>query len=70
VDRNHSNAYTEWVRQGKPMYPAPGQYEAIKARSGLELVEPPQEILLRDGKIQLDFDLPGHGISLLLISPK
>jgi xylan 1,4-beta-xylosidase len=70
VDGAHSNAYVEWVRQGKPMYPTPGQYEAIKARSGLELAEPPQRVLMYDGKIKLDFDLPVHGVSLLLIAPK
>jgi xylan 1,4-beta-xylosidase len=69
VDATHSNAYSEWVRQGKPMYPAPGQYAAIKARDGLELVEPPQKVLLMDGKVKLSFKLPVHGISLLILSP-
>jgi len=69
VDATHSNAYAEWVRQGKPMYPAPGQYAAIKARDGLELVEPPQKVLLMDGKVKLSFRLPVHGISLLVLSP-
>ena len=69
MTQTHSNAYAEWVRQGKPMYPAPGQYAAIKARDGLELVEPPQEVLLMDGKVKLSFTLPVHGISLLVLSP-
>jgi xylan 1,4-beta-xylosidase len=70
IDGSHSNAYAEWLRQNKPMYPAPGQREAIKARDGLELLEPPRKIVLYDGKIRLDFDLPVHGISLLLIAAK
>ena len=69
VDATHSNAYAEWVRQGKPMYPAPGQYAAIKARDGLELLEPPQKVKLVDGKVRLCFKLPVHGISLLILSP-
>jgi xylan 1,4-beta-xylosidase len=68
IDRSHSNAYTEWVRQGKPMYPAPGQRAAIKSREGLELLTPPQKITPDGGKIQLSFALPIHGISLLCIS--
>jgi xylan 1,4-beta-xylosidase len=32
IDHSHSNAYSEWVRQGRPMYPAAGQRAAIKAR--------------------------------------
>jgi xylan 1,4-beta-xylosidase len=70
IDGSHSNAYAEWLRQNKPMYPAPGQHEAIKARDGLELLEPPRKIALYDDKIRLDFDLPVHGISLLLIAAK
>jgi xylan 1,4-beta-xylosidase len=69
VDAAHSNAYAEWVRQGRPMYPVAGQYAAIKARDGLELVEPPRKILLMDGKVKLSFKLPLHGISLLILSP-
>ena len=69
IDATHSNAYDEWVRQGKPMYPAAGQYTAIKARDGLELLEPPQKVLLMDGKVKLSFRLPVHGISLLVVSP-
>lgn len=33
IDADHSNAYAEWARQGRPNYPDPQQYEAIKARS-------------------------------------
>jgi xylan 1,4-beta-xylosidase len=69
IDRAHSNAYAEWVRQGKPMYPAPGQRAAIKAREGLELLEPPRRVLLYESKVRLSFTLPVHGVSLLSISP-
>ena len=44
IDADHSNSYTEWVHQGRPMYPSGGQYAAIKARDGLELLEPPQTV--------------------------
>ncbi|MEZ4682830.1 MAG: hypothetical protein R2932_52345 [Caldilineaceae bacterium] len=70
IDQDHSNAYSEWVRQGKPMYPAPGQYAAIKARDGLELLAAPQQVTSTDGKVSLTFDLPVHGISLVRISPQ
>jgi len=69
VDQTHSNAYTEWLRQGKPMYPAAGQYAAIKARDGLEMCEAPQTLALHDGKVRLSFKLPVHGISLLIVTP-
>jgi len=68
IDAAHSNAYAEWVRQGRPMYPAAGQYAAIKACDGLELVAPPHRVMPLDGKIKLSFTLPVHGISLLVLS--
>jgi xylan 1,4-beta-xylosidase len=68
IDGAHSNAYAEWLQQGKPMYPSAEQYAAIKARDGLETLEPPQTITPSAGSIHLSFALPVHGISLLLIS--
>ena len=68
IDQSHSNAYAEWMRQGKPMYPAPEQRAAIKAREGLELLEPPQKIVCDGGKLRLSFELPVHGISLVSVS--
>ena len=69
IDGSHSNAHSEWVRQGKPMYPAPGQRAAIKAREGLELLEAPRTITLEGGTLAVNFNLPVHAISLLLITP-
>ncbi|MBZ0291565.1 MAG: hypothetical protein K8L99_03265, partial [Anaerolineae bacterium] len=66
VDAEHSNAYAEWLRQDKPMYPAPGQYAAIKARDGLELLEPPATFQAQDGTLVMHFDMPTHSISLLV----
>jgi xylan 1,4-beta-xylosidase len=68
IDAEHSNAYAEWVRQGKPMYPSPEQRTAIKAREGLEMLEPSQRVTLIMGKISLKFRLPVHGVSLVNIS--
>jgi xylan 1,4-beta-xylosidase len=70
IDGAHSNAYAEWLRQDQPTYPAPGQRAAIKAREGLELLEPPRKVTAQDGTIALGFSLPVHGISLLCISPE
>lgn len=69
IDHSHSNAYAEWVRQGRPDYPAPGQKEVIKARSELELLEPPRQLSAVGGKVTVNFDLALHGISLLVLAP-
>jgi xylan 1,4-beta-xylosidase len=68
IDKDHSNAYAEWVRQGKPDYPAGGQYEAIKARDGLELAEPVKKAAAIDGKVKLAFDMPVKSVSLIVIN--
>lgn len=67
IDANHSNAYAEWERQGRPNYPNEGQRQAIIERSGLEYCEAPDTVLVHDGKLQRRFTLPTHGISLLEI---
>jgi xylan 1,4-beta-xylosidase len=67
IDKNHSNAYAEWARQGRPDYPAGGQYEAIKQKSGLELAEPVRTLVPLDGRVKLSFDMPVKSVSLLLV---
>lgn len=69
IDRSHSNAYAEWLRQGQPMYPAGGQRAAILARAGLELCEPPRAVMPAAGALRLSFSLPVHAVSLLCLEP-
>jgi len=67
IDKNHSNPYTEWVRQGRPDYPTDCQYNAIKARDGLELLSPVQTVQPYDDKLKLEFDMPVKSVSLVVI---
>ena len=67
IDHNHSNACTEWERQGKPDWPDDRQKAAILARSGLELFQRPEEAEIRDSMLELSFQLPTHSISLIEI---
>ncbi len=67
IDGQHSNAYAEWERQGRPIYPNEGQKAAIMARSGLEFCEAPENVLVHEGRLEKHFTLPTHGISLLVI---
>jgi xylan 1,4-beta-xylosidase len=67
IDKAHSNAYPEWVRQGRPDWPVEGQYDAIKARSGLELAEPVRTTAPMDGRVKLSFDLSVKSVSLIVI---
>ncbi len=68
LDQLHSNAYTEWVRQGCPRYPTAAQMRAIKAREGLECCQPSTEVPLEAGTLTISLTLPVHGIALLHIT--
>ncbi|MGI6366838.1 MAG: GH39 family glycosyl hydrolase [Anaerolineae bacterium] len=70
IDGQHSNAWAEWLRQGRPRYPAGGQREAILSRAGLELLEPPRELPLEEGALALKLEMPAHSVSLLRIVPQ
>ena len=67
IDAEHSNAYAEWLRQGSPLFPAGEQYAAIKARDGLEKLTEDQKVAVADGKMELRFAMPTHGVSYLVI---
>lgn len=66
IDEAHSNAYAEWMRQGMPNYPDAGQYAAIKARDGLELLVQPETVEVQKEGVRLHFSMPVHAVSLLL----
>jgi hypothetical protein len=70
IDGQHSNAYAEWLRQGRPEDPTPAQLDRLHARQGLESYGPPS---MHDGgpagTIRLRFDLPLFGVSLLEVTP-
>jgi len=70
IDGEHSNAYAEWVRQGKPQDPSPAQVARIKSRQALELLWPPQTFDVPPSRsLMVDFSLPLFGTSLLEIEP-
>jgi xylan 1,4-beta-xylosidase len=41
TDDTHSNAYTLWKALGSPQHPTTEQYEQLKSREGLELLNSP-----------------------------
>lgn len=67
IDHDHSNAYTEWERQGKPDWPGEEQRAAIVSRSGLELFSSPETAEIRGGRLSIGFPMPTHSVSLLEI---
>jgi xylan 1,4-beta-xylosidase len=65
IDKNYSNAYAEWVSRGSPDYPTKQTYDAIKRKDELELLEPGRSVSISGDRLELDFSLPAHAVSLI-----
>jgi xylan 1,4-beta-xylosidase len=69
IDANHSNSYTQWKLLGSSQDPTAEQLAAIKARQGLEELEPARSIEADSGWLSLDVSLPLPAASLLVLEP-
>lgn len=64
VDGQHSNSYEVWKKMGSPQQPTPQQYAELERAGQLQMLESPRWITANDGKAQIEFSLPRHGVSL------
>ena len=67
VDSDHSNAFAAWKSMGSPQSPTADQFKHLELAGQLQLLTSPQWIAV-DGQIQLNFDLPRQGLSLITIA--
>jgi len=66
VDESHGDAYTVWVSQGMPPSPSPAQIRALKAAMAPSTMAPDQTLSVpASGSVELDFELPRFGVSLV-----
>lgn len=66
IDSNHSNAYSEWVKIGKPDELNQNQLEYLKNSQELAMLYPPIEYTIEHNQLKLDsFDMPCHSISFI-----
>ena len=70
IDREHSNAYAQWIKEGLPLYPDAEQYASICARQDLECMGEEQVIPVQEDAVSLFFSMPAHSVSLLEIREK
>ena len=68
VDARHSNSYSAWQEAGAPQDPSEGQLAMIKARQGLELLEPDRSEALVNGELVLRVRLPLPAVSLIEVT--
>ena len=67
IDDSHSNAYTVWKAMGSPQNPSPAQYAELKGKDGLQLLDSPRWIDVKDGAATVGTDMPHHAISLMVV---
>jgi xylan 1,4-beta-xylosidase len=69
VDDTHGDAFTAWVSQGRPATPSAEQLAALRGAMEPALLEPEHAVDVAGGAVNLSFDLPRFGISLLTLAP-
>lgn len=67
MDTTHSNAYTAWLKLGSPQNPTASQTAQLKTAMTLETLDPPALAANVGGTVSQTFDLPRHGVSLVVI---
>ena len=65
VDEQFSNSFEEWKVMGKPQQVTDAQYDQLEKAGQLQTVESPQWKTVKDGKIELEFNLPRQGVSFI-----
>jgi xylan 1,4-beta-xylosidase len=68
VDDQYSNSFEAWKRMGSPAQPTPEQYALLQAAGQLQPIESPRWTNSSDGHLQMKFDLPQHGVSLIFVT--
>lgn len=69
VDNSHSNAYAAWVAMGRPGELSEEQRQVLEQAMQLQEYEPARELDVGNGGVEVRFELPRHGLSLLTIEP-
>jgi len=67
IDDQHSNSYEAWKKMGSPQSPSAGQIAELEKAGQLQTIGTAQNINVKSGKININFDLPRQGISFIKI---
>jgi len=68
IDDEHSNAFTIWKKMGAPQNPTAEQYAQLEPSGQLALLESPRWLRSVAGALDIQFQLPRQGVSLLEIT--
>ena len=67
INNSHSNSYTRWLEMGAPQSPTNDQIADLKAAGQLQMLGKPVQVPVKNGRVEIEFALPIHGISLLVL---
>lgn len=70
IDEKFTNPFPLWENMGAPNILVDTNLQALQDRMELEMLYPPEKTPLPDGTLETCFDLPLHGVSLILVSKK
>jgi xylan 1,4-beta-xylosidase len=67
IDQRHSNSYAAWQRMGSPIAPDKAAYDTLRANGQLARLAGQTDARRSGNALELQFDLPRQGVSLLLV---
>jgi xylan 1,4-beta-xylosidase len=67
VDDHYSNSYEFWKGLGSPQDLTLAQYASLERAGQLQMLESPRWINTQEGRAHLEFPLPLHGVSLIVL---
>jgi len=70
IDEEHGDPFNVWEDAGAPQFPDEKLLAAMRDAQELALLQAPAEVEPRQGCLDVNFDLPLHGVSLLLLQPQ
>ena len=65
IDNKFSNSYEVWKSMGSPQEPSKEQIEILERSGQLELYTSPEYVDVTNNGLQVEFDLPRQGVSLI-----
>lgn len=65
VDTEHSNSFEVWKAMGSPQHPTAKQVKQLELAGQLDQLGKVKTHPVKDGKVQLEFELPRQGVSLV-----
>ena len=67
IDADHGNSYERWLKMGSPLPLSTKQYSKLEKAGQLAELKPPDNVRVKNGKLDLQFSLPRQAVSLFVI---